>query len=316
MINSYIALGYKCNHNCLNCPLSTYDRLHGQLDPNVIKKNIAALSSYTNNLHITISGGEPTLKPSFFEVLEILGKANANITILSNATKCKDEDFVMKIIESLGTDYDLRRLRYITAIHSFNKEVHDKLTNAVGSFDETIKGLKNLDKNNFHITIKNIMNKVTAKDMKDTLKFLCNSFSNNMDFELCTTDYSGRCQKHANELYINFEDLQPFVEQSLDSYEKNKNNCGRNLEIIETPLCLVDPYYWKYFKINSQKSLIYIAPNEESKDNISTNINYNCNTNYKECQECAVKEYCSGIWTSTYNLEPNKEKIIRRVRAL
>ena len=67
MINSYIALGYKCNHNCLNCPLSTYDRLHGQLDPNVIKKNIAALSSYTNNLHITISGGEPTLNGEMLE---------------------------------------------------------------------------------------------------------------------------------------------------------------------------------------------------------------------------------------------------------
>ena len=55
MINSYIALGYKCNHNCLNCPLSTFDRLHGQLDTNIIKKNITKLCSENDDLHVTIS---------------------------------------------------------------------------------------------------------------------------------------------------------------------------------------------------------------------------------------------------------------------
>ena len=316
MVNSYIALGYKCNHNCLNCPLSTYDRLHGQLEPNIKKKNIKDLSVYGSNLHITISGGEPTLNPSFFDVLSILGKSNAYVTILSNATKCKDKDFVSKIIESLGYDYDLKRLRYITAVHSLHKSVHDRLTGTSGSLEETIKGLENLDKENFHVIIKNIMNKVTAKDMKETLNFLCNYFSNNIDFELCATDYSGRCGKNIDELYINFTDLQPYAEECLDSYEKDKDNCGRALEIIETPLCLVDPYYWKYFKTNNKKSLIYIAPNEESTNNISENTNSNCHTNYKECQECDVKEYCSGVWASTYNIEPNKEKIIRRIKSL
>lgn len=316
MINSYIALGYKCNHNCLNCPLSTYDRLHGELDSEVIKKNIAKLSSYSDSLHITISGGEPTLNPNFLEVLKILGKANAYITILSNATKCKDKNFVDSIIESLGNDYDFKRFRYITAIHSLNKNIHDRLTGVDGSYIETMKGLENLDERNIQVTIKNIMNKVTALDMKKTLEYLCNYFSNNIDFELCATDYSGRCRKNIDELYINFADLQPYVEDSLDSYERNKNNCGRKLEIIETPLCLVDPYYWKYYKINNNRSLTYIAPNDDSMDNMSENTTSNCNTNYNECQQCDVKEFCSGIWQSTYNLEPDKEKIIRRIRSL
>ena len=135
-----------------------------------------------------------------------------------------------------------------------------------------MKGLENLDKSNIQVTIKNIMNKITAQDMKKTLEFLCNYFSNNINFELCATDYSGRCRKNVNELYINFKNLQPYVEDSLDSFEKNKNNCGRKLEIIETPLCLVDPYYWKYYKINNRKNLTYIAPNDESVDNMSENV--------------------------------------------
>lgn len=316
MINTYFALGYKCNHKCLNCPLSTFDRLHGELDPNTIEKNIEELTSQNDSLHITISGGEPTINPNFLKVLHLLRKSNAYITILSNATKCKDEDFVNKIIEALGSDYDFKRLKYITAIHSYNQSVHDKLTGTPGSFNETMKGLENLDKKNFQITIKNIMNKVTAQDMKKTLEYLCNYFSNNVDFELCATDYSGRCRKNINELYISFADLQPYVEKSIDSFEKNKNNCGRKLEIIETPLCLLDPYYWKYYNTNNNKNLTYIAPNNETINNMSENTNSNCNTNYKECQDCDVKNYCNGIWESTYSIEPNKEKILRKIKSL
>ena len=316
MINSYIALGYKCNHSCLNCPLSTFDRLHGQLDPQIIIDNINKLSLYGEDLHITISGGEPTLNPNFLEVLNILGKSKSYITILSNATKCKDEEFVKKLIEALGEDYDFKRLKYITAIHSLNEKTHDRLTGTEGSFIETMKGLENLDNKNIQVVVKNIMNKVTAKDMRKTLNFLCNYFSNNIDFELCSTDYSGKCMKNANELYIDFEQLQPYVEESIDSFEKNKNNCGRKLDIIETPLCLTDPYYWKYYQINNENNLTYIAPNNENDNNISTNFTSECNTNYKECYGCDVKDYCSGIWKSTYDLEKDKTKIIRKVKSI
>ena len=49
---------------------------------------------------------------------------------------------------------------------------------------------------------------------------------------------------------------------------------------------------------------------------MSENMTSNCNTNYDECQLCDVKEYCSGIWKSTYDLEPDKEKILRKVKSI
>ena len=98
VINSYIALGYTCNHKCINCPLSTFDRLHGELDRDGIINNVKKLSKNKDNLHITISGGEPTLNPNFLDVLKILGESNSYITILSNSTTCKDENMVFDII--------------------------------------------------------------------------------------------------------------------------------------------------------------------------------------------------------------------------
>ena len=312
MINSYIALGYTCNHKCINCPLSTFDRLHGELDKDVIIKNVKELSKYKDKLHITISGGEPTLNPNFFDVLKILGKSNSYITILSNATTCKDEKMVLNIIDSLGISYDLKRLNYVTAIHSYNKEIHDKLTDTLGSFDETIMGIENLLKNNIHVIIKIIMNKVTAKDMLKTIDYICSHFKENVSIELCVTDYSGRCGKHIDELYINSEDLETLLEEALDNFEKKKYK--NSLKIIETPLCLTDPYYWKYFQIKDNSELTYIAPNNEKENNISKSIEHNCHTNYLECNNCDFKKYCSGVWKSTYHIEKNKKKIIRPIK--
>lgn len=312
MINSYIALGYKCNHCCLNCPLTDNDRLEKELDSQVITKNILELCKYGDKLNITISGGEPTLNKNFFDILKMLGESGAYINILSNAVSCKNIEYVDEMINALGNNYNLNKFRYVTAIHSYNKNIHDKLTNTLGSFDETIEALENLDKRNIHVAVKIIMNKITAKDLKETIEFICNHFSNNIDIQLCATDYAGRCGENYQCLYINFEELGLILEEALDNFEKINN--GKRLHIIETPLCLVDPYYWKYFDTKrGEQKLTYIAPNDKSDDNKSESVNYGCNTNYKECMNCVVRNYCSGIWVSTYNLEKNKEKIIRPI---
>ena len=314
MISSYIALGYKCNHKCLNCPLSTFDRLHGELDRETIINNITKLSENGDNLHITISGGEPTLNPNFLEVLKILGSKNVWITILSNATTCKDKKMVDDIIDSLGPNYDYRRLNYVTAIHSWNKDIHDKLTGIKGSFNETMKGLENLNKKGIHISIKIIMNKKTAPDMKKTIDYVCEHFKENMNLELCATDYAGRCGKNLDELYISFEELEPLLEDTIDYFEKQKFH--QKLQIIETPLCLTDPYYWKYFQVNPKKTLTYIAPNNTEENNRSEGVGAGCSTSYKECIECDVRSYCSGIWQSTYEIEKDKKKIIRPIKEM
>ena len=313
MINSYIALGYTCNHKCINCPLSTFDRLHGELDRDGIINNVKKLSKNKDNLHITISGGEPTLNPNFLDVLKILGESNSYITILSNSTTCKDENMVFDIIDSLGSSYDLSRLNFVSAIHSYDKDVHDSLTGVVGSFDETIKGLENLIKNNIHVIVKIILNKVSSMDLSKTIDFICSHFGSVVSLELCATDYAGRCGKNISELYICFKDLQLILENAIDNFEKKKYRT--KLEIIETPLCLVDPYYWKYFQMGDKGSLTYIAPNNEKENNISESTS-NCHTNYLECNNCDLKKYCSGIWESTYNIEKNKNKIIRPIKKI
>lgn len=315
MVSSYVALGYKCDHNCMNCPLSTFDRLHGQLDEKILMKHIEELSKNKDNLNITLSGGEPTMNPHFFEVLEILGKANAHINILSTATRCSDKEFVDRIIKSLGEGYDFGRLNYISAIHSSDQKIHDKLTGKDGSHLETLKGLENLLERGINIRIKNIFNKISSPTLDKTIEFICYNFSKYASIELCSMDYSGRCAKHLDELYISNRDLRPHVEKGLDTFESIKGNEERTLEIMETPLCLVDPYYWKYYVVPRNGELTYIAPNNEDEENKSISEDTGCSTCFKECSTCDVKDFCSGIWKANYDID-KKENILKPIKAI
>ena len=129
-------------------------------------------------------------------------------------------------------------------------------------------------------------------------------------------DYSGRCAKHLDELYINNRDLKPHVEKGLDTFESTKDSSERLLQIMETPLCLVDPYYWKYYVVPRDDELTYIAPNNESDENISVGNNSGCSTHFKECSTCDVREYCSGIWKDNYNIEKNKTNILKPIKVI
>ena len=68
--------------------------------------------------------------------------------------------------------------------------------------------------------------------------------------------------------------------------------------------------------INPSKKMTYIAPNNEVENNSSESMSSGCTTNYKECSCCDFKNYCSGIWVSTYEIEKDKSKIIRQIKKI
>ena len=123
MGTSYLAIGYECNHQCMCCPLTTYDRLHRRLTFEEIKKRVALIKRQDTVPHIVLSGGEPMLHPDFLKILEFVADEGFHITILSNSTRCKDRDFVRKIKQVIPeSGFDI-----VTAIHSSTPAIHDRL---------------------------------------------------------------------------------------------------------------------------------------------------------------------------------------------
>ncbi len=315
-MDAYIALGYACNHSCLCCPLTTYDRLHKQLSWEDLNQKVTKLLYGKNNdaqINVVLSGGEPFLNPNIFAVLQKLLANDCNVSILTNSTQLIKPDIQNKFQEIIdGNDIFRSRLRIVSAIHSSNNEIHDYLTGCKGSLWETMAGLDYAVSQNIPVTVKIILNKANKDSLLDTVKYLDEHFPTDVKLQFCGMDYSGRAEKHLDELLVSFQELQPFVEGALDyleesnSQRKEKKRRCRTFSFLELPLCLCDPYYWRYFTLPPNEQQLYIAPNEEVPNANHLSIaQLQCGTFYAECTKCVAKDLCYGTWKTTYKYANN-----------
>lgn len=295
--SAYIALGYTCNHSCLTCPLTTFDRMHRDFIYEDIIKSISEAQLTTDD-HVTISGGEPTLNKCFLPVIEYLSGLGVRITILSNSVRFTDDS----LVEHLRKVINISKCNVVTAIHSSDRKIHDKLTASKGSFDKTLVGLKNLICAGIPTCVKNIVNGLNYTGLEDFSDFVIHTFPKQTEVQFCVMDYSGRASKNLNMLKIDFQNIGLHLEKALDVFEKSESDKTRKISVIESPLCMVDPYYWKYFKGDCGKLGLYVAPNSETENNISFNVDGLCNTSYPECMKCRAKSLCPGVWNSSYHI--------------
>lgn len=293
MGSSYLAVGYECNHKCICCPLTTYDRLHKRLSYEEITARLDMIKEDKHN-HIVLSGGEPMLHPQFLDIVKLAGEKNFSITVLSNSSQCKNMDFVKKLLECIPKG----RFDIVTAIHSSYPEVHDSITGVSGSLLETLEGLDNLVTVGIPVTIKHILNKKSIDSLSDTFQYLEQHFPPKVAFQFCTMDYSGRAYKNIKELFLTISEIQPHIEIVLDYLEQNRT-VKRKISIIESPFCMTDPYYWKYYETSGANLSSYIAPNTESRE-IAYDVKSECGSYYPPCETCGVKKVCSGTWESAY----------------
>lgn len=300
MGTSYLAIGYECNHQCICCPLTTYDRLHKRLSFEEIRERVALIKRQDTAPHIVLSGGEPMLHPDFLKILEFVADAGFHITVLSNSSCCRELDFVRKmkrIIPESGFDI-------VTAVHSSTPAIHDRITGVPGSLLETLEGLDHLVEEEIPVTIKHIFNRISLPTLMETFQYLEEHYPPQVGFQFCTMDYSGRAGKNVEELFVTMDEIRKPVEKLLDHLETRMAK-HRDISFIETPFCLTDPYYWKYFNNASNGLDTYIAPNTDERQ-ADYEVRSECGPFYEPCGRCAVKKWCAGTWRTAYQYRPTE----------
>ncbi|MDQ7779045.1 MAG: radical SAM protein [Planctomycetota bacterium] len=135
LLSVLVELTRKCNLRCIHCYAS---RSPGR--PELGDSALTALLRELRALgvlHLTISGGEPTLRPAFRNVVESAAAAQFSVSILSN-----------------GTALDKARCRWLVAcpqlakvavsLYGATSRTHDAITRARGSFRRTVAGVERL----------------------------------------------------------------------------------------------------------------------------------------------------------------------------
>lgn len=133
----YYNIDYFCNNNCLFCFSVSTGKGKGIVPLEQIKKDISFWNMNKNDL-IVLNGGEPTLHPDFYNIIEyIMNKTESFISIYTNGT----------IINTKRIP-NTERIKIIIPIHG-NAEVHDLITQNPGSYQSTLKTLHEMQKKKF-----------------------------------------------------------------------------------------------------------------------------------------------------------------------
>ena len=306
----YLAPSFKCMHRCVCCPLDTKQKMEFPMELEAVTGLVDELQNEgKDGVNIILSGGEPMLYKHFFEVLKYISDRRIALHILSTSEHCADKRFVDKIVDSVGEN--IGNVSISSTIYSMDEKIHDGITKVPGSLDKTLLGLSNLLDAGIEIKLKHVMSKPALETMPKTFVELDKYFPDSVDFHICSMDYQGRCKKNAGMLFAGFREIQPYLEETLDLFDCYPEKSARKVSVFETPLCAVDPYYWKFFLIKNGDVNEYVS----AKDKISNPVQA-CRADYQECDYCDVSSYCNGVWKSAYELGKDMDGFISPVKSL
>lgn len=277
-----LMLTIHCNSNCIMCPISEgarrtnengyYDWLLELID--VLPENIE---------HVCITGGEPTLiGEKLFILIDKLTKklANAEYQFLTNGRSCANLELCKKVINHMPL-YTL----YGVPLHAHNYILHDKIAQVDGAFNQTVQGIKNLVQNGAHVEVRVVVSKMNATILESLAVFIAQNLQGISCVTFMGIETMGNAIKNYEKIWIDYDVATSFIEKAIDILMGN----GIDVMIYNYPLCLISKKYW----LLSRRSIT------EYK------VRY-----YEKCNLCSVKEVCSGIFKSTFNVaKPNVKPV-------
>ena len=123
-----------CNLKCMHCYMgSDAQKYKDELTTDEAKKFIDDLADFRVPV-LLFSGGEPLIRPDFFELAEYAQKAGVRPTLSTNGTLITRE--VAQRIKDIGVGYVGISLDGL-------KDVNDKFRGVEGAYEKAMKGIEN-----------------------------------------------------------------------------------------------------------------------------------------------------------------------------
>jgi MoaA/NifB/PqqE/SkfB family radical SAM enzyme len=228
---------------------------------------------------VYITGGEPTIRPDFFESADYILKSlpSAKINLLSNGRRFFYPDFARKCL-SFG------KIDFIIPIHGWDEKSHDAVTGARGSFNQTVNGLRNLlrlRQPGQQIEIRVIIHGINYKKLSKIFDFLLKEFSSVERVAAIFAEYEGHAVKNLKSVTLGYKEFYPqfkFFEKYLVKFSE--------LRFYHFPLCMMPEKIWPYMWRTIDEDEI-IFP--------------------KKCAGCSVKGSCLGLHKNYFKLFGDKE---------
>ncbi len=276
-----IKIGFQCNNLCQFCV---------QGDKRFKFKN-KTLKQITDALDkakkqgsdgVVFTGGEPCLHPEILQVVEHAKKLGfSSIQLQTNGRMLAYLDFCKKLIKAGINEFS-------PALHGSTPEIHDRLTNSPGAWEQVVHGIKNLKSLGQHILANTVINSINYKDLPNIAKLLVDLGVD--QFQFAFVHIIGTAGKNKDWIVPKKTDVMPYVKKGLDVGLK----AGKTVMTEAIPYCLMDGYE-EYIaeKIMPETKVV------DAEGVIESYADYRWNegkVKVDECKKCKYYNVCEGPW--------------------
>lgn len=284
----------KCNNRCLFCVLpDCFSFLGRKISPPDSGQFKKIINSYENEIfkelrvrrkpdYISLTTAEPTVREDLKEIINYLSEKfpQAYISLLTNGRKFVNLKYVLTLKDELA------RVGLEIPLHGHTAELHDLLTRELGSFQQTVDGLKNI----YHVlpearvNIRILINKINVASLDNIINWVLNQFPKVQSIILIYISMVGLAKENDKELFVGLSETSEYLNIVLEKYNSK-------IKVYNFPFCHIHEKFWN---LNAGRTLV---PDE---------IEFG-----KKCKLCVKKNNCPGFWKSKLN-----EKLFDEVRPI
>ncbi len=278
-----IKVGFYCNNQCAFC-------VQGRKRDYLSAKKVGEIRTSLREAfskgkrEVVFTGGEPCLHPNFFKLVKIAKKIGfKEIQIQTNGRIFVYPEFCIKTIKAGATQFG-------PSLHGHNSKIHDFLTRAKGSFNQTVQGIKNLKKLNQFVLTNSVITAKNYKYLPELAKLLVDLDVN--QFQFAFIHIAGTALENQDWIVPRKSDIMPYVKRGLDIGLK----AGKKVMTEAIPYCLMESYEDCIAEKIMPETRIYDADfmvedygkyrRESGKGKVKR----------EECKKCKYYNICEGPW--------------------
>lgn len=161
-IAATLELTRRCNLNCIHCYLGDQAEQHrrqpSELDTGAVKQALTEWAE-AGCLYLTLTGGEPLLRPDFAEIYRHARELGLVVTVFTNGT------LVTEQITALFREYPPRKVEI--SLYGATAATHDGITGRPGSHRRAWEGVRRLLAAGVRVELKTVLMKPNLAELEE-----------------------------------------------------------------------------------------------------------------------------------------------------
>lgn len=279
-----LKVGFSCNNRCRFCIQGNKRNKYPDKSSEEIKKILRDKKDEAEG--VVFTGGEPTFRP--YKLLDWVEYARdlgyEVIQIQSNGRTFSSKKYCRQLINAGVTEFS-------PALHGSRSEIHDYLTRAKGSWQQTTQGIRNLRELDQYILTNTVITKPNYRDLPQLAELLVELGVDQFQFAFM----------HINQIIASDPDLieeivprksrvEPYLKKGLQV------GIGAGLEVMAEafPYCFMEGYENYLSQPKMPEADVYDA--DFVVENYGDYRRNEGKAKAEKCKKCKYYKICEGPW--------------------